>query len=183
MNKPIWVCSGVFIVFILTSFLTDVSALTDGYIICGLYSGRNTVLLDKEGETVKQWNRTNLNGYSCCLLPNGNLLRSAQYSGMLGANMANAMPKNGIIEEVDSTSKVVWTYTLANDSMVLHHDMKPMPNGHIIATSFHFVPKAAAIKAGIDSTLMGVIDKGCIFEKIVEIDPKAVKGKEIVWEW
>jgi hypothetical protein len=168
------------LVFILTFFLFNVSALTDGYIICGTFSGKTTVLLDKDGKTVKTWNHTSLNGYSCYLLPNGNLLWSGQANG---ASPPNASPKNGIIEEVDSSGKTVWTYTLANDSMILHHDMKPMPNGHILATSFHYVAKATAVAAGLESSLMGAMDKGILCEKLVEIDPKAAKGKEIVWEW
>jgi hypothetical protein len=180
MHKTSLVCKAVVMVFLLTIFSFNVSALTDGYIICGTFSGKTTVLLDKDGKTVKTWNHTSLNGYSCYLLPNGNLLWSGQSNG---ASPPNAAPKNGIIEEIDSTGKTVWTYTLANDSMILHHDMKPMPNGHILATSFHYVPKAAAVAAGITSSLMTATDKGLLCEKLVEIDPKAAKGKEIVWEW
>jgi hypothetical protein len=172
-------CSAAF-VFLATAFFTNVSALSDGYVILGTYAGKTTLLLDKDGKTVKTWNHTALNGYSCYLLPNGNLLWSGQANG---AAPPNSQPKNGIIEEDDSTSKAVWTYTLSNDSMVLHHDMKPMPNGHILAISFHYVVKAAAVAAGIESSLMGATDKGILCEKLVEIDPKGAKGKEIVWEW
>ncbi len=180
MNKRMRLSSIAGMVFLAAAFFADVSALTDGYIICGTFSGKTTVLLDKDGKTVKTWNHTALNGYSCYLLPNGNLLWSGQANG---ASPPNAAPKNGILEEIDSTGKTVWTYTLANDSMILHHDMKPMPNGHILATSFQYVTKATAVAAGIQSSLMTATDKGLLCEKLVEIDPKAAKGKEIVWEW
>jgi hypothetical protein len=180
MHKTLWSFGAAVMAIFLTAFFADVSALTDGYIVCGTFSGKTTVLLDKDGKTVKTWNHTSLNGYSCYLLPNGNLLWSGQSNG---ASPPNAAPKNGIIEEDDSSSKAVWSYTLANDSMILHHDMKPMPNGHILATSFHYVLKATAVAAGIQSSLMAATDKGLLCEKLVEIDPKAEKGKEIVWEW
>jgi hypothetical protein len=180
MHKTASVSTIVFV--LLTAFFTNASALTDGYILYGAYASKNTVLIDKDGKAVKKWTTTSLNGYSCYLLPNGNLLWSGQATGMAPQN---AQPKNGIISEIDSTNKTVWTYTLCNDTMVLHHDMKPMPNGHILAMSFHFVLKAAAVSAGIDSSLMTGTgsSKGAMCEKIVEIDPTAAKGKEIVWEW
>jgi hypothetical protein len=64
--------------------------------------------------------------------------------------------------------------------------MKPLSNGHIIASCFHFYSKAQVKSAGIDTNLlkggMGT-SAGLLGDRIVEIDPKAEKGKEIVWEW
>ncbi len=164
---------------------TQVSALSDGYILCGAYAGKSTVLLDKEGAIVHTWRHTNLvdslNGYSSYLLENGNLLRTSQVGGP--RKMASAMPWQGAINETDPWGQQVWRYVLANDTFTLHHDMKPLRNGNILATSFVAKTKPQAIAAGLDAALFSGSMKVLLAEKIIEIKPSPDSGGAIVWEW
>ncbi len=163
-------------------FITNVPALTDGYILTGAYGANQTVLFDKDGNSVKQWNHSSANGYSSYLLPDGKLLRSAQTS-MMDRAPQNANPRQGMIEIIDSTGKVSWSYKLCNDTFMLHHDMKPMPNGNILAVTFYTISKTKAISLGVEPSLFTAGAATLLGEKIIEIKPKLPSGGEIVWEW
>ncbi len=183
------VCIASVSAFFISIFASQASALSDGYILCGAYAGKNTVLLDRDGHLVFNWQHDSLidtlNGYSCYLLENGDLLRTAQVPSSVKCP-ANAMPQQGAINRIDPFGKLVWRYVLADDSLMLHHDMKPMSNGNIIACSFVAKTKPQLIAAGVDTTVLGrgrMATKFMLAEKIIEIKPKAPEGGDIVWEW
>jgi len=176
----------VMMVCCLCGMFADASALSDGYILCGAYCGTSTILLDKNGTVIHTWLHTNLddstNGYSCYLLPNGDLLRS----GVAPKNVtvsSSAQPRQGILEALDHKGNVVWKYQLADDTHMLHHDCKSLPNGNILAVSFHTVSKDDAIAKGIDASLFSGWTRSMEAEMILEIDPDAQGGPKIVWEW
>ncbi len=185
-----WLC-GACALFLFV-FFSRANALSDGYILCGAYGGTSTVLIDKNGKIRHTWQHFNLpdsmNGYSSYLLENGNLLRSAQAPAGVRVN-TNAAPRQGVIDEIDPTGNLVWTYTLANDTFMLHHDMKPMSNGNILCASFMVESKARMIAMGVDTMLLkgsmgGMAPaKSILAEKIIEIKPKKPSGADIVWEW
>jgi hypothetical protein len=159
--------------------------LSHGYVLCGAYSGQQTVLIGKNGETVHTWNHPNLNGYSVYLLENGNLLRTAQVAKDVKIP-PGAGPIQGIVEEVDPAGAVVWSYQLANDTFLLHHDIKPMPNGNFLACSFEARTIAEAKVVGVDTALFPRKGTGgtrvLLSERIIEVNPKAT-GQKIVWQW
>jgi hypothetical protein len=193
MNRT---CTAVFLtaltLLFTASFTHNASAMfSGGYVLTGAYGGASTVLLDSTGGVAFTWDHSKLtdaegrlNGYSCYLLPNGNLLRSA----IVPENtVASAMaPRQGIIQEIDHSGKIVWRYQLANDTFMLHHDIKPMPNGHVLAVTFVVQTKAQMIATGVDTAILGrgaSAAKFILSEKIIEIDPKASGGPKIIWEW
>ncbi|MBN1307696.1 MAG: aryl-sulfate sulfotransferase [Chitinispirillaceae bacterium] len=165
--------------------VSKASALSEGYILAGAYGGSTTILMDTAGTAVHTWDHSGLtnrlNGYSCYLLPNGNLLRTSQTNSTRVP--PNANPKQGAIDEVDKSGKLVWTYTLANDSMMLHHDMKALAGGNILAISFYSISKTRAQEIGIDPALMTIGTNFLLGEKIIEIKPRSPSGGDIVWEW
>ncbi len=192
MNKnqtPAWMTAALLVAAVINF---SVSAMfSGGYVLTGAYGGASTVLIDSTGTVVFQWDHDNLtdvqgrlNGYSCYLLDNGNLLRSAMVPE--NAVVSVMAPRQGIIQEIDRAGNILWSYQLANDTMMLHHDMKPMPNGHILGVSFIVQKKDQMIATGVDTNLlkgmMGSL-KFILSEKIIEIDPKAAGGPKIVWEW
>ena len=172
-----------------TFFSLSVSAaetvLSHGYVLCGAYAGQTTVLIGKDGQTLFTWNHPNLNGYSVYLLENGNLLRTAQVDKDVKVP-PGAGPIQGIVEEVDPTGAVVWSYQLSNDTFCLHHDIKPMPNGNFLACSFEARTKAEAKAVGVDTALFPKRSTGAkvlLSERIIEVNPKAAAGQQIVWQW
>jgi hypothetical protein len=166
----------------------DASAMfAGGYVLTNAYGGSKTVLIDSSGKTAYTWDLTTLNpsqgGYSCYLLENGHLLRSAIVTE--GSIPTQFAPRQGVIQEIDPKGKLVWEYVLANDTFMLHHDMKPMPNGNILAVSFVIQTKAQMIATNVDSNLVRTManPKFILSEKIVEIKPTYPSGGTIVWEW
>ncbi|MBN1307699.1 MAG: aryl-sulfate sulfotransferase [Chitinispirillaceae bacterium] len=166
----------------------DSMALSDGYVLCGAYSGKFTVLIDQHGDAAYRWNHTNLpdslNGYVVYLLQNGNLLRSSQVNQRTDTIPPGSGPIQGIVEEIDPNGAVIWQYRLANDTFLLHHDMKPLSNGNFIAVAFEAKTIADAKKVGVDTALFPRTNpKILLSERIIEVNPRAEKGEEIVWDW
>jgi hypothetical protein len=173
-------------------------AISDGYILAASYNDKNTVLFNMEGSVIHVWDHSSLtnpmSGYSCYLLENGNLLRTAVVSaGGIGAKApypTNAAPQQGVISEIDPNDQLVWTYTYSNDTVMTHHDMKVMPNGNILAISFIVKTKAQMIAAHVDTTVltsgggfgMPGMNKTMLADKIIEIKRNSTGG-EVVWEW
>jgi hypothetical protein len=182
----------VMALFCCVSFDQVQAAFTDGYILTGCYGGKSSYLIDKNGQIVQQWDHKiltdSLNGYSCYLLENGNLLRTAQI-GTYDVAPPSAAPRQGIIDEIDRMGNVVWTYKLADTACMLHHDIKPLPPGpgetvgNILATSFLLETKAEMIRVGVDTTLLPRRTNTILAEKIIEIKRKYPSGGDIVWQW
>ncbi|MBN1602416.1 MAG: aryl-sulfate sulfotransferase [Chitinispirillaceae bacterium] len=163
-------------------------AMSEGYVLTGAYGGTSTMLLGSQGNVEFKWDHSTLenpkNGYSCYLLKNGNLLRSASVPD--GSVIQSMAPIQGIIQEIDRDGNIVWSYKLAdNNEGMLHHDMKIMPNGNIIGVVFVPLTKTKMIEKGIDTVLLKGMTgtKFILSEKIIEIDPKAEGGPKIIWEW
>jgi hypothetical protein len=159
------------------------SAMSDGYLIAASISENSTYLFDMSGNLIHTWNHSKLanpqNGYSVYLLPNGDVLRSAVAS----KTPPNGVPQQGVINEVAPDGKLVWTYTYSNDTVMLHHDMKPLPNGNVLAICYETKAKAQVIAANVDTTLLNISNKTMLAEKLVEIKPTLPSGGTIVWEW
>jgi hypothetical protein len=174
-------------IFSSASFMSVSGAFSSGYILTGAYAGKTTVLIDKEGKIIHTWDHAHLldscNGYSSYLLKNGNLLRTAQVAN--AKKITGAMPWQGAINEVDPSGKVVWRYVLSNDTFTMHHDIKPLPGGNVLAISFMVEPRARLIAAGVDTNLLRSASgaKFILSEKIIEIKPTYPEGGEIVWQW
>ncbi|MBN1576098.1 MAG: aryl-sulfate sulfotransferase [Chitinispirillaceae bacterium] len=184
--------------FLMVAYTSGIAALassmsTGGYVLTGAYGGPKTVLFDSTGSIAFQWDHkglpNRLDGYSCYLLKNGNLLRTAIVPE--DTVIPEMAPRQGIIEEIDREGKVVWRHTLADDTYMTHHDIKPMylENGelHVLAVSFIVQTKEEMKATGVDTSLVkGIVGESNQFmlsEKIIEIDPKAAGGPKIVWEW
>jgi hypothetical protein len=188
-------CGVLLVLLLVTGVFNSASAFSDGYILSGAYSGKSTMLYDKDLNVVATWDHSmlpdSLNGYSSYILPNGHLLRSGQAPTVRKGSTQispppNAAPQQGTIDEIDEKGKVVWSYTLSDSIYMLHHDFKVLPNGNILAVSFVRHTRAQMIAAGIDSTIKdnGSNAKAMLGEKIIEIKPDYTNGGgSIVWEW
>jgi hypothetical protein len=171
-----------------TAIAADSMALSDGYVLCGAYSGKFTVLIDRHGAAAHTWQHTalpdSMNGYVVYLLENGNILRTSQVTQKTDTFPPGAGPIQGIVEEIDPTGAVIWKYKLSNDTFMMHHDIKPLANGNFIAVAFESKTIADAIKVGVDTALFPRRNpKILLSERIIEVNPRAAKGKEIVWQW
>ncbi len=136
-----------------------------------------TYLMDNQGCVVHQWKSAYEPGQSAYLLPSGHLLRA----GMLRVQGGTGGGEGGRLEEYDWDGNLVWEFNHATRDYQLHHDIKPMPNGHILALKVERKSREEAITAGFDARLMR--DDFLVPDAVVEIEPIRPKGGRIVWEW
>ncbi|MFZ4617271.1 MAG: aryl-sulfate sulfotransferase, partial [Rectinemataceae bacterium] len=148
-----------------------------GYTLLAPKHNTTTYLLDNQGRSVHQWASAYEPGQSAYLLPNGHLLRA----GMLRVQGGTGGGEGGRIEEYDWDGKLVWEFEHATRDYQLHHDIKPLPNGHVLALMVERRTGAEAVAAGFDPRLLR--DEYLAPDAVVEIEPSYPKGGRIVWQW
>ena len=149
----------------------------NGYTLFAPKHNMVTYLMDNEGRIVHQWKSAYEPGQSAYLLPNGHLLRA----GMVRVQGGTGGGEGGRIEEYDWEGNLVWEFNHATRDYQLHHDIKPMPNGHILALMVERKTHEEAIAAGFDPRMLR--DDFLVPDAVVEVEPIRPKGGRIVWEW
>jgi hypothetical protein len=148
-----------------------------GYTLFAPKHNTVTYLMDNDGRVVHQWKSAYEPGQSVYLLPNGHIVRA----GMLRVQGGTGGGEGGRLEEYDWDGNLVWEFNHATRDYQLHHDFKPMPNGHILALMVERKSREEAIAAGFDARLMR--NDFLVPDAVVEIEPIGPKGGRIVWEW
>jgi len=148
-----------------------------GYTLLAPKHDTTTYLIDNAGRVVNSWRSNYEPGQSAYLLPNGHLLRA----GMVRVQGGTGGGEGGRIEEFDWNGKLVWEFDHATRDYQLHHDIKILPNGHIIALMVERKTIQEAVAAGFDQRLLR--DDYLVPDAVVEIEPTGSKGGRIVWEW
>ena len=148
-----------------------------GYTLFAPKHNMVTYLMDNEGRVVHQWKSSYEPGQSAYLLPNGHLVRA----GMLRVQGGTGGGEGGRLEEYDWDGNLVWEFNHATRDYQLHHDFKPMPNGHILALMVERKSREEAVAAGFDARMLR--DDSLVPDAVVEIEPLPPKGGRIVWEW
>ena len=146
----------------------------NGYVLFTPLETHNTYLINKCGDLVHAWHSQYKPGQSLYLLPNGDLLRTANDSNTAFVS------GGGRIELFDWNNHLKWSYVLSDSLKCLHHDIFPMPNGNILALVWEKKTRAEAIAQGRNPDLLG---KYVWNEKIIELKPKGKNGADIVWYW
>jgi len=149
----------------------------NGYTLLAPKHNTVTYLIDNQGRIVNQWKSHYEPGQSAYLLPNGHLLRA----GMVKVQGGTGGGEGGRIEEFDWDGRLVWAFDHATRDYQLHHDIKPMPNGHVLALMVERKSREEAVAAGFDPNQLQ--DDYLVPDAVVEIEPTPPKGGRIVWEW
>jgi len=148
-----------------------------GYTLMAPKHNTVTYLLDNSGRIVNSWKSAYEPGQSAHLLPNGHLLRA----GMLKVQGGTGGGEGGRIEEFDWSGKLIWEFDHATRDYQLHHDIKQLPNGNVLALMVERKTLEQAIAAGF--TAEQLRDGYLVPDAVVEIEPIYPKGGKIVWEW
>jgi len=171
--------------FALTVGLTvnNAAQAAAGYTLFGNSFSPKTYLIDNAGKEVHSWTSTG-GQTSSYLLDNGNLLRNT----VLPANQRvfGSNGSTGLIEEFAWDGTRVWSFQMATDRFMLHHDAIPMPNGNVLAIAWERHSRAEAIGMGRNPVLLNPATNNEVWsEAIFEIRPDRTDGEggEIVWEW
>lgn len=157
---------------------TNRAGANDGYVMFSPILSDTTYLVDNDGRVVHLWKTAYSPGGGDYLLANGNLLRTARDPDALGFRAGGV---GGILQELDWEGHVVWEWKLSTDKVVLHHDIEPLPNGHILALAWEIKTHAEATQVGRRSE--AISESGLWPDWIVEIEPQPPDGARIVWTW
>jgi phosphatidylethanolamine-binding protein (PEBP) family uncharacterized protein len=148
-----------------------------GYTLMAPKHNTVTYLLDNQGRFVHSWKSSYEPGQSAYLLPNGHLLRA----GMVRVPGGTGGGEGGRIEEFDWDGSLVWEFDLATREHQLHHDIRPMPNGHVLALMIERKSLEEARAAGFNPDQLEA--DYLLPDAVVEIEPTPPRGGRIVWEW
>ena len=157
--------------------LIQENSAEDGYILFAPIQADSTFLIDKCGRLIHQWASPNYPGMSVYLLPNGNLLRSANVPNM---NFRGNGAQGGAIEIYDWNNNLTWSYTISSDTQTQNHDIYPLTNGNILVVIWEAIDSSVAIAAGKNPALL----LSTLYSaRIEEIKPVGTNQASIVWQW
>lgn len=151
---------------------------TPGYTLLAPLNSKSIYLVDAKGEVAHTWNTQYAPGGVTRFLPNGHVLRNAQLPDpkrFHGGGIA------GRIEELDWDGKVVWSYELATDERILHHDFDVLPNGHLVCIAWEYHSPDELRAHGRAPKF--VHEEGLWTDVLIEVAPKQPSGGDIVWTW
>ncbi len=162
----------IVVVALLSSIWASASCqVYDGLILYNPVYDRNTYLVDTNRQTVKTWRCANTPAYMPYLMPDSTLWRPGAYSRAI---MRGGV-YGGLMEQFDWDGNVIRSFIWSDSNHQQHHDIHPMPNGHILLLSWDR-------KTRTEAQAMGRVNiNGDMWaEEIIEYDPI---GDSVVWEW
>ena len=157
-----------------TTFIAE--SAESGYCLFSPNGSQTTHLIDRCGQVIQSWHSEGRPGLSAYLLDNGDLLRTRKH--LTGQFVGGGI--GGMIERFSWEGNLIWSDTLASDSLHFHHDIAPMPNGHILAIAWEKHTGAEAISRG---RLPELTPEEVWVTRIFELAPWDEGGSEVVWSW
>jgi len=136
-----------------------------------------TYLINNYGQVVHSWASHYEPGQSVYLLKNGHLLHCC-FTKSKGFTRGG---EGGRLEEYDWDGNLVWEFDYATDQYLMHHDVKVLPNGNILALAVEKKTLDDCLAAGFNPQMLR--DEMLFPDYVVEVKPTRPKGGEAVWEW
>ena len=154
----------------------DTGGAFPGYTLFTPSSDTHAYLVDNAGELVNRWTSAYLPGFTAYLLPDGRLLRAAQFGTAFPAGGAG-----GRVELLDWDSTLVWGYNYSTTQHRQHHDTIMLPNGNALMIAWELKTKADAVAAGRKPAL---ISQNALWpDTLIEMQPVGQTNGIIVWSW
>jgi hypothetical protein len=158
--------------------IVNTAAACAGYTLFAPLNSTTTYLVDLKGEVVHKWPSRYEPGQAVYLLEDGSLLRTAREpdnrhfgGGGIG----------GRVQRLAPDGSVQWEFVYADEKHCLHHDLRPLPNGHVLMIAWEKKSREDALAAGRDPEQIAGTEvwPDCI----IEVEPQGARGGKIVWEW
>ena len=131
----------------MSSDLTGPSVPATPYVLFTPIQSNATYLMDLQGQLVHRWVADSTPACSVYLLENGQILRPRSLGP---GSFAGGGCNGGRVEILDWDGRVVWTYDYFGPTFQQHHDVKRMPNGHVLLVAWEIrtaaLPRNAAGK-------------------------------------
>lgn len=159
----------------------DADSSQDGYTLFYPADQHTVFLVDNCGRLVHSWTDTlHTPSNAVYLLENGDLLRCGKRAGVVNT----VMQRGGAGEMVDRRSwsgELLWRYTYNSQTVRMHHDVEPMPNGNVLIIAWEYKTLAEAAAVGMDTA---AVDLDSVWpDHVIEVSPEGISGGTIVWEW
>jgi hypothetical protein len=147
-----------------------------GYTLFTPSSDTHAYLVNNAGELANRWISAYLPGFTVYLLPDGRLLRAAQFGNSFAVGGAG-----GRVELLDWDSTLVWSYNYSTTQHRQHHDAILLPNGNVLMIAWELKTHSEAVAAGRSPAL---ISQNALWpDTLVEVQPVGQTGGNIVWSW
>ena len=145
----------------------------NGYTLFSANNSRYSYLVNMNNQTFHSWTHNKNGGYSCYLMEDGTLYRSAVSSN----SSLNGGGATGIIQRVAWDGTLLWEYTYSSSTYRLHHDFEVLPNGNVLMIAWEVKTAAQSVQAGLNHSAILWPDH------IIEVQPVGTNGGNIVWKW
>ncbi len=159
------------IVFALCLPLGINAEVFDGLTLYGTINSKTTYLIDTAGQRVNTWSSNYTCAYMAYLLPDSTIWRTDVYSGAVMRGAAYG----GLIQQYDWNGNIIKSFIWSNANHQQHHDICPMPNGHILLISWERKTAAEARAMGRQNIYSDIWP-----DEVIEYDPET---DSVVWEW
>jgi len=154
----------------------DAVPTTQPYVLFAPLQSNVTYLMDLNDQAVHQWRADSTPACSVYLLDDGQLLRPRS----LGAGgFPNGGCNGGRVELLDWDGKVTWSFDYIGADHQQHHDVRYMPNGHVLLVAWEKRTAAEALAAGRSADTIPANGEIWV-DHVVEVDPGS---NSIVWTW
>jgi len=146
------------------------------YVLFAPVNSNVTYLMDLHRQLVHEWRSDSTPGCSVYLLGDGRLLRPRSLGDK---DFSGGGCNGGRIELLDWDGRVLWTFDYNGPDHQQHHDVRFMPNGHVLLVAWEKRTAAEALAAGRAPAT--IPPNGEIWvDHVVEVDPAT---NAIVWTW
>ncbi len=148
-----------------------------GYVMFAPFNSDTLYLVDLEGLVVHTW-KNDKAGDSVHLQADGSVFRLARIAEPPNFRAGGVA---GYIQKLSWEGEVLWEWRMADEKKILHHDIRPLPNGNVLALAWEQKSGEEAKAAGRRPEL--VPDQGIWLDWILEVEPRPPNDARIVWEW
>lgn len=149
---------------------------TEPYVLFAPVNSDFTYLIDLQGQLVHEWRSDSTPGCSVYLLSDGRLLRPRSLGD---ENFSGGGCNGGRVELLDWDGRVLWSYDYNGPDHQQHHDVRSLPNGHVLLLAWEKRTAAEALAAGRDPDTIPANGEIWV-DHVVEVDPAT---NAIVWTW
>jgi len=147
----------------------------DGITLIAPQNSTEIYALDINQTTVNTWSgAVSPAAAFAYMLPDGSIMRPCKDAdGQFPGSGAG-----GRVQWFAADGTLLWDYYFSNEEHLQHHDIAPMPNGHVLILAWERKSNAEAIAAGRQSITTDMWPT-----LIVEVEPVGSNDANILWEW
>jgi hypothetical protein len=156
--------------------LSSTPAVFDGYTLLMPSRSKSTILIDNCGRQVHTWQSEYFPAEVAYVVPGGRLLRAAKV-----VNRFDGSGSGGRIEMYNWSGELIWGYTYNDEHFCQHHDIRVMPNGHILVVAWNLRSETETVHAGRDTSMF--LRRDMWMEQVTELEPIGSDSANIVWLW